>query len=307
MRAMRATDPAAAGTLLLSSLNVNLIMTQSILQSGVDFSGSVYLSSSNVRAVAQRLNWRAKVLVSGYADDFRGKRVLDLASHDGRFMHAALSHGAAKVVGVEVREGHLDAARANLAQGGHPGERYEVVAGDLVEYLRSVEPGGFDTILCFGVLSHLIEHVDVVREISRIAPSAFILDTWVARESWNLRERLRNRRVNAFVRNTQQGGFGKMSMATRIRNWVNDIVPSERSRTGNLVLLYEDAAAPGATARQSGLMGWANRSCVEMLFDHYGLDYERVDWHAQGVTDWSELDDYRRGARESWVARARCG
>ncbi|AJW99705.1 class I SAM-dependent methyltransferase, partial [Burkholderia gladioli] len=275
------------------------------MQSGVDFSGSVYLASSTVRAVAQRLNWRAKVLISGYEQDFRGKRVLDLASHDGRFMHAALAHGAAKVVGVEVRESHLDAARANLAQGGHARERYEVVAGDLVEYLRSVEPGGFDTILCFGVLSHLIEHIDVMREIGRIAPGAFILDTWVARERWNLRERLRNRRVNAFVRNMQQGGFGKRSLLTRMQGWFDDVLPSERSRTGNLVLLYEDAAAPGATARQSGLMGWANRSAVEMLFDHYGLDHERVDWHAQGLTDWSELEDYRSGSRESWVARAR--
>lgn len=273
------------------------------MHSSVDFSGSVYLSSSNVRAIAQRLNWRAKVLISGYKEDFRGKRVLDLASHDGRFMHAALSHGAAKVVGVEVRESHIHAALDNLAQCGHARERYEVVAGDLVEYLRSVDPGDFDTILCFGVLSHLIEHVDVVREISRIAPGAFILDTWVACENWNLRERLRNHRVNAFVRKTQQGGFGNLSMATRIRNWVNDMLPSERSRIGNMVLLYEDATAPGATARQSGLMAWANRSCIEMLFDHYGLDYERVDWHAQGITDWFELDDYRRGARESWVAR----
>ncbi len=103
----------------------------------------------------------------------------------------------------------------------------------------------------------------------------------------------------------QQGGFGKRSLLTRMQGWFDDVLPSERSRTGNLVLLYEDAAAPGATARQSGLMGWANRSAVEMLFDHYGLDHERVDWHAQGLTDWSELEDYRSGSRESWVARAR--
>ncbi|CAJ7743773.1 methyltransferase domain protein [Burkholderia pseudomallei] len=280
-------------------------MSNQLIQSGVDFSGSVFLASSNVRANAHRLNWRAKVLVSGYAADFKGKRVLDLASHDGRFMHAALAHGATKVIGVEARDDHVDSARANLARGGHDRGRYDVICADLVEYLKSVDTGAFDTILCFGVLSHLIEHVDIVREVGRIAPGAFILDTWVARERWNLRERLRNRRVNAFVRRTQQGGFGSVSGIARLRSWLNDVIPSGHSRTGNLVFLYEDAAAPGATVRQSGLMGWANRSLVEMLFDHYGLAHERVDWRAQGVADWSELEDYRLGRRESWVARAR--
>jgi len=280
-------------------------MTNQLLQSNIDFTETAFLASSNVRANAHRLNWRAKVLISGNAKDFNGKRVLDLASHDGRFMHAALAHGAAKVVGVEARADHLDSARANLAKGGHSSDRYELVSADLVEFLKSVEPGGFDTILCFGVLSHLIEHVDVMREIARIAPSAFILDTWVALERWNLVERLRNHRVNAFVRRTQQGGFGKRSMLARVKAWLEDVVPSPQSRVGNLTFLYEDAAAPGATVRQSGLMGWANLTLVEMLFDHFGLTYERVDWRAQAVDDWNELEDYRRGNRESWVARAR--
>jgi hypothetical protein len=50
-------------------------------------------------------------------------------------------------------------------------------------------------------------------------------------------------------------------------------------------------------------MAWANRSVVEMLFEHYGLAYERVDWRAQRVTDWTDLSDYRRGARETWIVR----
>lgn len=183
-------------------------------------------------------------------------------------------------------------------------DSYEVICGDLVEYLKGVEPGAFDTILCFGVLSHLIEHIEIMREVSRIAPGTFILDTWVALEHWNLRERLRNYRVNSFVTRTQQGGTRGPGLMRQLQSWLANIVPSSHSRTGNLVFLYEDAQAPGATARPSGLMGWANPSLVEMLFDHFGLEYERVDWKSQGITDWTELDDYKRGARESWVARS---
>lgn len=279
-------------------------MSSQLSERSIDFSKSIFLESSSVRANAHRLNWRSEVLLSRYADAFNGKKVLDLASHDGRFMHAALAHGASKVVGVEVRADHTISAQRNLAQGGHNSDSYEVICGDLVEYLKSVEPGAFDTILCFGVLSHLIEHIEIMREVSRIAPGTFILDTWVALEQWNLRERLRNYRVNSFVKRTQQGGARGTGLMRQIQSWLAKVVPSSHSRTGNLVFLYEDAQAPGATARPSGLMGWANPSLVEMLFDHFGLEYERIDWKSQGITDWTELDDYKRGARESWVARS---
>ncbi|MET5020367.1 methyltransferase domain-containing protein, partial [Burkholderia pseudomallei] len=84
---------------------------------------------------------------------------------------------------------------ANLSRGGHDRDRSDVICADLVEYLKSVDTGAFDTFLCFGVLCHLIEHVDIVREVGRIAPGGFILDRWVARERWKLGERLRTGRV----------------------------------------------------------------------------------------------------------------
>lgn len=278
-------------------------MSSQLSERSIDFSKSIFLKSSSVRAIAHRLNWRSEVLLNRHADALKGKKVLDLASHDGRFMHAALAHGAEKVVGVEVRVDHTKSTKVNLAQCGHPSDSYEVFCGDLVEYLKSVEPGAFDTILCFGVLSHLIEHIEIMREVSRIAPGTFILDTWVALEQWNLRERVRNYRVNSFVARTQQGGARGVSLINRMQNFLASVIPSAQSRTGNLVFLYEDAQAPGATTHPSGLMGWANPSLVEMLFDHFGLEYDRVDWKSQGITDWTELDDYKRGARESWVAR----
>ncbi|PCE33713.1 class I SAM-dependent methyltransferase [Burkholderia ubonensis] len=269
----------------------------------VDFAGSIFLESSSVRANVNRLNWRAEVLIRRNIESFRGKRVLDLASHDGRFMHAALANGAKKVIGVEAREEHVAQARHNLGRVGYAPDSYEVLCGDLVEHLKSMAPGSIDTILCFGVFSHLIEQVEIIREIRRIAPSTFILDTWVAMEQWNLGERIRNHRVNLFVKDTQQGGDAGTSLLARLKRLWTAVVPGPGSKVGNLVFLYEDPQAPGATVRPSGLMAWTNRSVVEMLFEHYGLDYERVDWRAQRVTDWTDLGDYRRGARETWIAR----
>src|SRR3954470_3000649 len=49
-----------------------------------------------------RMNERYEALFAGNRDIFKGARVLDLASHDGRYSFAALKTGAAHVTGVEV-------------------------------------------------------------------------------------------------------------------------------------------------------------------------------------------------------------
>jgi ubiquinone/menaquinone biosynthesis C-methylase UbiE len=269
----------------------------------VDFTGSIFLSSSNVNVSANRLNWRAEVLIAHNPSAFVGKRVLDLASHDGRFTHAALACGANHVVGVEARAEHVDKAFSNMERLGHPRERYEFVVGDLVDYLRPVQPGSFDTILCFGIFSHLIEQVEILREIRRIAPEHFILDTWVAKQKFNLVERMRNHRVNTFVGVTQQGRQAKKRTLTNMFQWFREYTTSSYYRTGTMVFLYEDSDAAGATIRKSGLMAWTTRSVVDMLFDHYGFDHSLVDWRSQNIPDWNHLEDYRKGDRDSWIAR----
>src|SRR5690349_21097322 len=50
-----------------------------------------------------RLNARFKVFMEPFKADFSGSRVLDLASHDGRWSYAALALGAAHVTGIEAR------------------------------------------------------------------------------------------------------------------------------------------------------------------------------------------------------------
>lgn len=269
----------------------------------LNFEGTVFLESSVVNALAQRLNWRVEVLVARNRQAIVGKRVLDLASHDGRFSYAALACGARCVVGVEGREKHVHNARRNLQSFGFDSSRYEFVAGDLVEFLRNVKTNEFDTIFCFGVFSHLIEQVEVLREVRRIAPEHFILDTFVARERWNLLDRLRNYHVNAWVDATQLGkNSGKSGLFGLIRA-LRTVTTEAVYRTGTLVFLYENAQADGATIRKSGLMAWVTPSFVDMLLQHYGFEFRKIDWHHQGITDWTDLPDYKEKYHETWIAR----
>jgi 2-polyprenyl-3-methyl-5-hydroxy-6-metoxy-1,4-benzoquinol methylase len=278
-------------------------MLEKTRKMAVNFQNTVFLESSVVNAVAHRLNWRAEVLIARNPDAIAGKRILDLASHDGRFSYAALACGARHVVGVEGRERHVQSARRNLQVAGCNDDAYEFVAGDLVEFLRGVKSGEFDTIFCFGVFSHLIEQVDVLREIRRIAPGHFILDTFVAKEKRNLLERVRNYRVNSWVDVTQLGKKRRRYGMPRFIRELRAVTTDSAYRTGTLVFLYENAEADGATIRKSGLMAWATPSLVDMLFDYYGFESRMLDWSRQGISDWTDLLDYRKRDRETWIAR----
>lgn len=269
----------------------------------LDFSNTAFMRSSCVNAYVNRLNWRAEVLIARNPEAFVGKRVLDLASHDGRFSYAALACGARSVVGVEVRQKHVDLAVRNMREHGVDPGTYQFVAGDLVEYLREVAPGAFDTVLCLGIFSHLIEQVEVLREIRRIRPQHLIIDTWLARERVNFFERLRNKRVNAHVARTQLGaGEGALSPGGLVRR-MRELWGNGSYGTGTVILLRENAEADGATIREGGLMAWLSASAINMLLDHYGFEHALIDWHSQGIRDWSALEDYQRGDREAWIAR----
>lgn len=83
---------------------------------------------------------------------FRGKRVLDVGSGMGRNPYWFAKAGASEVVGVDVDDGSLAAARKNLAD--VPNVRIEKCSAYDVspEHL-----GTFDRVTCIGVLHHLAE------------------------------------------------------------------------------------------------------------------------------------------------------
>ena len=85
----------------------------------------------NRSAVEQlnRMNERYEALFASNRDILDGARVLDLASHDGRYSFAAMKTGAAHVTGVEVRESLIDKALETFAFYGQDPETYRFVCG----------------------------------------------------------------------------------------------------------------------------------------------------------------------------------
>jgi Methyltransferase domain len=272
------------------------------IEFSVNFGRTQFLKTSKIAVSTNRLNWRAEVLIAENRGAIEGKRILDLASCDGRFSYAALMCGAKYVLGVDGRQQHVDNAEKNLDMAGFGSDRYKFICGDLVGFLKNIEPQEFDTILCFGVFSHLIEQVEVLREIQRITPEIFILDTWVARERRNIFDRLINNKINDYVEDVQVGKPVKMGLIKSLCRKVRCIFEAKPSDTGTLVFLYENPAAEGATISSSGLMAWPTKSVVKMLFQHFGFSYNQIDWKTKNIKDWDSLNDYKKGTRGSWIA-----
>ena len=128
------------------------------------------------------MNERYEALFAGNRDIFDGARVLDLASHDGRYSFAALKTGAAHVIGVEVRQSLIDRAQEAFAFYGQDPETYRFVRGDVFEALAR-EEFDVDVVLCFGFLYHTFRHTELMYRLNKLAPRHLIVDTIVTPET----------------------------------------------------------------------------------------------------------------------------
>jgi Methyltransferase domain len=138
-----------------------------------------FYESSETATHAGRLNLRHEAMIEDNRDIFEGARVLDIASHDGRWSFAALQAGAASVVGFEGRPELVDNANETFQQYGVDPARYRFVAGDLFHALAE-EPGEFDVVLCLGFLYHTLRYNELFARIRQLNPKHLIIDTQVA-------------------------------------------------------------------------------------------------------------------------------
>ena len=128
-----------------------------------------------------RMNERYEALFASNRDIFDGARVLDLASHDGRYSFAALKAGAAHVTGVEARKGLIDRAHEAFAFYGQDPSTYRFVRGDLFEVLAR-ETFEVDVVLCLGFLYHTYRHTELMYRLHDLAPRHLVMDTMVTHQ-----------------------------------------------------------------------------------------------------------------------------
>lgn len=137
-----------------------------------------FLETSETAAGLDRLNLRHEAIITDNADVLRGARVLDIASHDGRWSYAALQAGASHVIGIEARPNLVDNARRNLVAEGASPKSYDLVCADVFERLGRHDLA-VDVVLCLGFLYHTTRYSELFSGIRATGARHVIIDTAV--------------------------------------------------------------------------------------------------------------------------------
>lgn len=139
-----------------------------------------FYSTSRTSPWPERLHARYQAIIHENLDLLRGQRVLDLASHDGRWSFAALKAGCTHVTGIEAREHLVLNARASFEHYGVNRATYEFILGDVFAALKERDYRA-DTVLLLGFFYHVSRHVELAALISGVGARHIILDTAVVR------------------------------------------------------------------------------------------------------------------------------
>lgn len=257
----------------------------------IQFDNSRFLQSSTTSAEPNRLNWRCHLFLTKNQEFIRGKRILDIGSHDGRFTYACLKLGAAHVVGVEGRPALVERANENMRQEGFDDSAFHFIVGDVYECLKTFEAGQFDVILCGGFLYHTVRQFEFFAEMKRLQPEALIIDSAVCQvpDVFNT-----SPDMNQFINNLRQEG-----------NWHRPLQHSMNALMQGqyFVFINESLEREGSTIDPTGVVAVPSDKALEMLIKIYGFEYQKVDWMEAGINNWQLLEDYKSGDRVSYLCK----
>lgn len=137
-----------------------------------------FLQTSHTAATKGRLNLRHLGIIKENEAILRGRSVVDIASHDGRWSYAALEAGATRVIGIEGRRSLVEHAKRTLAAKGVPESRYRMIAGDVHSRILGPDVVG-DVVMCLGFLYHTARYVELMAGIRSTGAEYVIIDTRV--------------------------------------------------------------------------------------------------------------------------------
>jgi protein-L-isoaspartate O-methyltransferase len=137
-----------------------------------------FLETSSTAAVTRRLNERHVAMIEENREVLRQARVLDIASHDGRWSFAALKAGASHVTGIEGRDHLVQNANKTFADKGIDSSHFEFVHGDAHDVLTQ-GVGTFDVVMCLGFIYHTLRYVELFSGIRATGARHVIIDTRV--------------------------------------------------------------------------------------------------------------------------------
>jgi hypothetical protein len=229
-----------------------------------------FYSTSQTSPYPHRLNGRHQAIIGQSQVQLAGARVLDIASHDGRWSFAALHAGASHVTGIEPRQELINNAKETFSNYGINDSQYDFICGDVFDHLAGKT---FDVIMCLGFYYHTIRHAELLDLMERTGARYIVIDTEVTPEL---------------------DGLSPMSDHD-VRNVFNNSYKVEmlRDPVDDQQMAFEDKL----TRNGHTLVGRPSRQAIAYMAKHFGYQYSEYDWpahfkahpeHAEFMVDYSE-------------------
>jgi len=115
-------------------------------------------------------------LLKACGGSLQGKSVIDVACNAGGFSFEAASHGAERVLGIDVADRYID--QANFIKRALELDQVEFKKM-LVEDCDERDIGMFDIAFCFGILYHLEDVVLAMKKLSSVTREIMVIDATV--------------------------------------------------------------------------------------------------------------------------------
>ena len=124
-----------------------------------------------------RLNLRWDHIIKPFQSDILGHRVLDLASHDGRWPYAFSAAGAREVIGIEGRPELVD--QFKHFPDSEVKNRVSLIAGDMFDFCRQLTNRNekFGVVGVLGIFYHIMSHYDLLVMLRKMDAKLIILDS----------------------------------------------------------------------------------------------------------------------------------
>lgn len=237
-----------------------------------------FYSTSQTSPAPHRLNARHTAIIAANVDRLVGKRVLDIASHDGRWSFAGLKAGAAHVTGVEARSELVANAHATFARYGVCPDCFHFIQGDVFDFLNR-SSARFDVVLCLGFFYHTVRHAELLNLIERTGAGLVVIDTEVTP-------------VVDQVPVTPTDDPRVVYRNPYTIQMLLDPVDSEQ-------MAWRDSM----TRNGHTIVGRPSRAAIEFMADHFGFRCSRFDWPRHfSAHDYarSSMVDYDEGWRDTF-------
>lgn len=242
---------------------------------------SRFYSTSQTSPYPDRLNGRYEAIIARNAALLKGKKVLDIASHDGRWTFAAQKAGASYVKGVEPRLELIENAKDTFSHYGVDENAYEFCCRDIFD-LPFEE--SFDVVLCLGFFYHTVRHAELLSLIEKLNAELVVIDTEVAPK--------RNE-VPADEKNDPRLIHNNPYEIHLLREKVSD---------------QQMACHDSLTRNGYTLVGRPSEASIHFLAEHFGYICSKYNWnlyfsrHPQHA---NTMLDYKQGWRETFYLSKR--